>query len=55
MIHKYVKKPVVIEAIQLTNANPDEVLDFMGMLGKTFAEGGYGIDPEDESGEWVEV
>lgn len=30
-MHKYRKKPVVIEAIQLTTTNEKEVLEFMGL------------------------
>ena len=31
MIKNYIKKPVIIEALQWTGGNCDEIIDFMGM------------------------
>ncbi len=43
---KFRKKPVVIEAIQLTDGNVQECYDFIGAKGN-FPECGMGIDPAD--------
>ena len=45
---KYRKKPIVIEAVQLTQESLIEVYDFLGITGKgSFLECGMGIDPTD--------
>ena len=43
---KFKKKPVIIEAIQLTDNNVQEVYDFMDLKGN-YPETGHGIDPSD--------
>ena len=45
-MEKYRKKPVVIEAIQLTAETVQECYDFVGAKGN-FPECGMGIDPVD--------
>lgn len=45
---KYRKKPVVIEAVQLTMQTGDECYEFMGITNKgNFPGCGNGIDPAD--------
>lgn len=46
MVQKFRKKPVVIEAIQLTLETLQECYDFVGAKGN-FPECGKGIDPTD--------
>jgi hypothetical protein len=46
MIQKFRKKPVVIDAIQLTAETVQECYDFVGAKGN-FPECGMGIDPVD--------
>lgn len=42
------KKPVVIEAIQLTQYTLDDLYDFLGIKNKgSFLDCGHGIDPTD--------
>jgi hypothetical protein len=36
MIKKYRKKPIVVEAMQLTNQSIDEVINFISGIGKGF-------------------
>lgn len=45
---KYRKKPVVIEAVQLTQFSLDELYTFLGITNKgSFLDCGHGIDPTD--------
>ena len=45
---KYRKKPVIIEAVQLTQFNLDELYSFLGITNKgSFLDCGHGIDPTD--------
>lgn len=45
---RYRKKPVVIEAIQLTDVTVEECYEFMGIQNKgNFPGCGHGIDPAD--------
>jgi len=45
---KYRKKPVVIEAVQLTQYSLDELYSFLGITNKgSFLNCGHGIDPTD--------
>ncbi len=45
---KYRKKPVVIEAVQLTQYSLDELYSFLGITNKgSFLDCGHGIDPTD--------
>jgi len=45
---KYRKKPVIIEAVQLTQYSLDELYEFLGITNKgSFLDCGYGIDPTD--------
>lgn len=45
---KFRKKPIVIEAVQLTPSTLPELYDFLGITGKgCFQDCGHGIDPSD--------
>ena len=49
---KYRKKPVVIDAVQLTANNFDEICDFLGFTPDEKLNPNYGIDENGDTNDW---